>query len=63
MRRVRLTFWFLVATAIVSTGVLMRALSWDASAAAGLTVGGAGIVTVVAVGLAARILIVVGRGH
>lgn len=63
MRRVRVTFWLLVAVAIVSTGTLMRAVTWPANPATGITVAGAGIATAAAVGLAVRILIVTGRGH
>ena len=58
MRRVRLTFWALVVTAVVSTGVLMSALDRSAGSAAGITVGAAGLVTAVALALAARILVV-----
>lgn len=63
MRRVRITFWVLIVTAIISTGVLMRALNWNASAGAGITVGATGLVTAVALALAARILVVVNRGR
>ena len=63
MRRVRVTFWGLVAAAVVSTGVLMRAVAWRASPATGVVVAVSGVVTVLTVALAARILIVVGRGR
>ncbi len=63
MRRVRITFWVLVMTAVISTGVLMNALKWSAGSAAGITVGVAGLVTAVALALAARILVVVSRGR
>lgn len=63
MRRVRLTFWVLVVTAVISTGVLMGALDWSAGSAAGITVGAAGLVTAVALALATRILVVVSRGR
>ena len=59
----RLTFWALVVTAIISTGVLMGALNWRAGPASGLTVGASGVVSSVALALAARILVVVGRGR
>ena len=63
MRRIRITFWLLVATAIGSTGVLMRAVTWAASPTAGVTVAAAGTLTAITVALAARILVVIGRGQ
>ncbi len=63
MRRIRVTFWLLVATAIVSTGALMRAVTWPASPTTGATVAAAGAVIAMAVASAARILVVIGRGH
>ena len=63
MRRVRVTFWVLVATAVIATGVLMRALDWPAHPAAGVAVAAAGAVVIVAVALAARILVVIGHGR
>jgi hypothetical protein len=63
MRRIRVTFWLLVATAVVSTGVLMRAVAWRASPTTGATVAATGITTVIAVTLAARILVVTGHGR
>lgn len=61
MQRVRTTFWALVVITVVSTGLLMRAVAWRASPLAGITVAAAGFVAVVAVGLAARILVVTSR--
>ena len=63
MRRIRVTFWLLVMSAIVSTGVLMRAVAWRANPATGATVAASGAVTVIVVALAARILVVIGRGR
>ena len=63
MRRVRVTFWALVAVAVVSTGVLMRAIAWRAGPEAGAVVAVSGVVTVLTVALAARILVVLGRGR
>ena len=63
MRRVRVTFWLLVVTAVISTGALMAALGWSTGAAAGITVAVSGVVTVVAVALATRILVVISRGR
>jgi len=59
-RRVRLTFGVLVGVAIVAVGLLGRALAWPASPATGLAVAASGLATVVAGGLALRILLVVG---
>ena len=61
MRRIRVTFWVLVAIAIVSTGVLMRAVAWPTGPGAGATLAAAGMVTAIAVASAARILVVIGR--
>lgn len=61
MRRVRLTFWVLVAVAVVATGSLSRALTAHPSPATGVTVALAGLVAAVAAGLALRILVVTGR--
>ncbi len=55
MRRVRVTFWLPVATAIVSTGALMPAVAWPAGPTAGATLAVAGAVTAIAVAFAARI--------
>ena len=63
MRRIRLTFWLLLGTAVVSTGVLMQAVEWRASPTTGATVGIAGVTTAVAMALAARMLVVLGRGR
>lgn len=63
MRRVRVTFWLAVAIAVVSTGVLMRAVEWPASPSAGVTVAAAGVITAIAMAFAVRILVVIGRGH
>ena len=63
MRRVQITFWVLVATAVVSSGVLTRAVGWRAGPASGATVAVSGAVTVVAVAFAARILVMIGRGR
>ena len=59
MRRVRLTFWLLVVTAVISTSALMSALDWST----GITVAASGVVTAVAVALATRIMVVISRGR
>lgn len=61
MRRVRITFAVLVATAILAVGTLGRALAWPSSPAAGLVVASSGIVAAAAAALALRILVVVDR--
>lgn len=61
LRRVRITFLLMVAIAVASTGVLMRAVEWRASPIAGATVATAGVVAAIAVTLAARILVVTGN--
>ncbi len=61
MRRVRLTFWLLVVTAVASTGVLMDAFDWRTGPAAGITIAATGAVTATAIALAARILVVISR--
>ena len=63
MRRVQVTFWLLVTAAVVAAGVLMRAVEWSADPTTGATVAAAGMATVIAVALAARILIVLGRSQ
>lgn len=60
--RVRVTLWVLVSVAVVSTGVVMRAASWPAAPATGVTLALSGLVGAAAVALAARILVVTGRG-
>lgn len=62
LRRVRVTFWVLVSVAVVSTGVMMRAFAWPAAPATGATLALSGLLGAAAVALAARILVVTGRG-
>jgi hypothetical protein len=61
MRRVRRTFWALVATAVIATGVLSRALAAEPGAASGVTVAVSASVLGVAALLAVRILVVLDR--
>jgi len=62
-RRVRLTFGVLVGVTIVAVALLGRALAWPASPATGLAGAASGLATVVAGGLALRILLVVDRNR
>ena len=59
----RVTYWTLVVTAIISTGALMDALSWRSGPAAGITIALSGAATAAATALAVRIQIVLGRHH
>ena len=63
MRRVRVTFWTLVVSAIVSSGALMSALGWRSGPVAGITIAVSGAATAAATALAVRILIVLSRDH
>lgn len=63
LHRIRFTFAILVTVAIVAVGVLGRALAWPASPATGLAVAASGLATVVAGGLALRILLAVDRNR
>lgn len=59
--RVLATFWVLVLVAVVGTGGLSKAAVASPGPAAGVAVAASSVVLVVATGLAARILVVVGR--
>ena len=61
MRRVRVTFWALVAVTIVAVGTLTQAVEWPDGPLAGATVAISGAIALTAAALAARILIVIGR--
>lgn len=58
--RVRLTFWLLVLAAVLATGLVSRALTWD-GATAMVTIVVAAIFALVAGLLALRILVVTSR--
>lgn len=60
MKRVRRTFWALVAVAVLATGALSRTLGGGNGPAAGLAVALSGLVLAAAAGLALRILLVTG---
>ena len=57
LRRVRWTFWSLVAIAVLSAGALNAGLTAEPSLLTGLRVGGSGIVLIGSLALAARVLI------
>ena len=59
----RVTYWTLVVTAIISTGALMDALGWRSGPAAGITIAVSGAATAAATALAVRIQIVLSRDH
>lgn len=60
MRRVRVTFWVLVLIAVLATGLVSRALTWDGvSAPIVVTVGA--ITALLSILLALRILVVTAR--
>ena len=61
MRRVRLTYWALLAAAVVATGVLSRALAARPTPAAGAALAASATVLAVTAGLALRILVVLAR--
>ena len=63
MRRFTVTFWLLVVIAVVATGMLTRALQWSAGPATGTAVATSGLVAVLAMAFAVRILVVTGRGR
>ena len=61
MRRVRVTFWLLVAVTIVAVGTLRRAIEWPDGPLAGATVAISGVIALTTAALVARILTVIGR--
>jgi hypothetical protein len=61
MRRVRITFWSLVAVTVVAVGTLTQAIQWPDGPLAGATVAISGAVALTAAALATRILIFTGR--
>lgn len=61
MRRVRVTFWALVAVIVVAVGTLTQVIEWPDSPLAGATVAISGAIALTAAALAARILTVIGR--
>lgn len=63
MRRVTVTFWLLVATAVAATGMLTRTLQWPAGPVTGTAVAASGLVAVLTMALAVRILVVTSRGR
>lgn len=63
MNRVLVTFWTLVAVAILAVGGLSNALSSPPSAATGIAFLAMAIIAVVAASFAARILLVVSRNR
>ena len=61
MTRIRLTFWTLAVVTVGAVGLVSRAAGWPASPVVGATLATAGLIAVVAGGLALRIAIVVAR--
>lgn len=61
MRRVKVTFWVLVAVAVLAAGALSASLRADSAPTTALAVAGSGSVLAAASMLALRIMIVVGR--
>jgi len=57
--RVLLTFWALVLIAVLATGALSRALTWSDGPIAGVTIALAGLIAIIAVLLAVRMMVVV----
>ena len=60
-RPVRLTFVALVAVAVFAVGVLGQAATWSPSPVTGLVVAASAVVSVIAVALAVRMLVIVDR--
>lgn len=61
MKRTRRSFWLLTVVAVLATGMLSNALTARASPATGMQVAVSGLVLVICVGLAARVLQAVDR--
>lgn len=61
MRRARRSFWVLVVVSVLATGVLSSAVAAPASPATGVRVAISGLVLIVSVALAARVLHAVDR--
>ena len=61
LRRIRLTFVALVAVAVFAVGVLGQAATWSPSPVTGLVVAASAVVSVIAVALAGRMLVLVDR--
>ena len=61
LRRIRLTFVALVAVAVFAVGVLGQAATWSPSPVTGLVVAASAVVSVIAVALAVRMLVIVDR--
>lgn len=63
LRRVRWSFWILVAIAVLSAGALNAGLAAEPSPLTGLRVGGSGITLIGSLALAARVMISVERAR
>ena len=62
-RRIRWTFWSLVALAVLSVGALAQGLAATPGPLTGLLVGGSGITAIGSLALAARVMIGVERAR
>ncbi len=62
-RRAHRSFWVLLCVAVLATGSLSSALALPPGPLAGLRVAASGVVLVVAVALAARVLVVAERAR
>ncbi len=63
LRRARRSFWILVVVAVLAAGSLSAALTAAPGPATGLLVAGSGLVLLVSLGLAARVLLAIERGR
>jgi len=63
MRRARRSFWILVVVSVLAAGALSGALRDEPAPTTGLRVAASGLVLVVSVALAARVLLAVDRAR